>query len=691
VFEKIRVQRILIESEQHFRTVTNTGSALIWTSGIDMLCDYFNETWLKFTGRALSAEMGNGWLEGVHPEDFDRCMEIYTTAFGHREPFSMEYRLRKADGSYCWIVDHGNPRFDSEGNFIGYVGHCYDISERKKTDEKLQYIAHYDALTGLPNRVLLSDRLQQAIAQASRNHSTIAVVYLDLDGFKEINDQYGHKMGDILLSMLAGRMKQSLREGDTIARLGGDEFVAILLDLKDHEDCVPMLIRLLSATSQNVLIDSITINVSASLGVSFFDEENSLDADQLLRQADQAMYQAKLSGKNRYHIFDAAQDRTIRTYHESLDAIENALIHNEFILYYQPKVNMHTGKVIGAEALIRWNHPQKGILPPATFLSTIEEHPLSIKIGFWVIEQAIRQVRDFKSQGLSIPISVNVNALQLQQEDFLQNLQTILLRYPELKYGDLEFEILETSALQDIEYISTIIKECQKIGIYFSLDDFGTGYSSLTYLKRLNAKILKIDQSFVQGMLNDPDDLAILDGIIGLSVAFRRDVIAEGVESIEHGEMLIRLGCFNAQGYIIAKPMPPEALPEWVDHWKPDRKWLRTNRIRRDNIPLLFAAVEHKSWLTKVIAYLNNERQELVPLDSTQCHFGLWIDEHGDTQYGGYLFFPEIKQVHEEIHHIAQKLIGQKNSANATHFQKSIDELLQKSDHLMNLLKQLEN
>lgn len=691
LFEKIRVQRILIESEQHFRTVTNTGSALIWTSGLDMLCDYFNETWLKFTGRTLSQEIGNGWTEGVHPEDFDRCLEIYTTAFSHREPFSMEYRLRKADGSYCWIVDHGNPRFDSEGNFIGYVGHCYDISERKKTDEKLQYIAHYDALTGLPNRVLLSDRLQQAIAKASRNHSTIAVVYLDLDGFKEINDQYGHKMGDTLLSTLAGRMKQSLREGDTIARLGGDEFVAILLDLKDHEDCVPMLIRLLSATSQNVIIDSIAINVSASLGVSFFEEENTLDADQLLRQADQAMYQAKLSGKNRYHIFDAAQDRTIRTHHESLDAIENALTQNEFVLYYQPKVNMHTGKVIGAEALIRWNHPQKGILPPAAFLSTIEEHPLSIKIGFWVIEQALRQIQNFKSQGLSIPISVNVNALQLQQEDFLQNLQTILVRYPELKYGDLEFEILETSALQDIEYISAIIKECQKIGIYFSLDDFGTGYSSLTYLKRLNAKILKIDQSFVQGMLNDPDDLAILDGIIGLSVAFRRDVIAEGVESIEHGEMLIRLGCYNAQGYVIAKPMPSEALSEWVEHWRPDRKWLRANRIRRDNIPLLFAAVEHKSWLTKVIAYVNNERQEVVPLDSTQCHFGLWINEHGDTQYGGYLFFPEIKQIHEEIHQIAQKIIGQKDSGKKAHFQEPINELLQKSDHLINLLKQLEN
>lgn len=691
VFEKIRVQRILIESEQHFRTVANTGSALIWTSGLDMLCDYFNETWLKFTGRTLNQEVGNGWTEGVHPEDFDRCLEIYTTAFAHREPFNMEYRLRKADGSYCWIVDHGNPRFDSEGNFIGYVGHCYDISERKKTDEKLQYIAHYDALTGLPNRVLLSDRLNQAIARASRNHSTVGVVYLDLDGFKEINDQYGHKMGDILLSMLAGRMKQSLREGDTIARLGGDEFVAILLDLKDHEDCVPMLIRLLSATSQNVLIDSITISVSASLGVSFFDEENNLDADQLLRQADQAMYQAKLSGKNRYHIFDAVQDRTIRTYHESLDAIENALIHNEFILYYQPKVNMHTGKVIGAEALIRWNHPQKGILPPAAFLSTIEGHSLSIKIGYWVIEQAIRQIREFKSQGLKIPISVNVNALQLQQEDFLHHLQNILLRYPELKYGDLEFEILETSALQDIEYISNIIKECQKIGIHFSLDDFGTGYSSLTYLKRLNAKILKIDQSFVRGMLDDPDDLAILDGIIGLSVAFRRGVIAEGVESIEHGEMLIRLGCYDAQGYVIAKPMPPEALAEWAAHWRPDRKWLRANRIRRDNIPLLFAAVEHKSWLTKVIAYLKDERQELVPLDSTQCHFGLWINEHGDTQYGGYLFFPEIKQVHEEIHQIAHKLIAQKAISKTTHFQKSIDELLHNSHHLINLLKQLEN
>ncbi|MDD5052889.1 MAG: bacteriohemerythrin [Sulfuricurvum sp.] len=813
VFEKIRVQRTLIESEQHFRTVTNTGSALIWTSGTDMLCNYFNEPWLNFTGRTLSQELGNGWSEGIHPDDFERCMEIYTTTFHQRKPFSLEYRLRKADGIYSWIIDNGDPRFDSEGTFIGYVGHCYDISERKKADEELQkqkeefetifnvsrdgiaildletnfldfnntylemtgftreelltkscvglsipedheraiealkivldkgfitnfektclvkdnkqviinmaivlmpdkqrilistkditeakaqeqklhYIAHYDALTGLPNRVLLSDRLQQAIAQATRNRSTIAIVYLDLDGFKEINDLYGHKVGDILLSRLAGRMKQSLRDGDTIARLGGDEFVAVLLDLKDHEDCVPMLIRLLSLASENITIDGISINVSASLGVSFFEEDNNLDADQLLRQADQAMYQAKLSGKNRYHIFDAVQDRTIRTHHESLEAIEHALIHNEFILYYQPKVNMHTGKVIGAEALIRWNHPEKGILPPAAFLPTIDGHRLSIQVGKWVIEQAMRQIKDFKQQGLHFPISVNIDALQLQQDDFLQHLQALLTLYPEVIHGDLEFEILETSALEDITHISYIIQGCHEMGIHFSLDDFGTGYSSLTYLKRLQAQTLKIDRSFVQGMLSDPDDLAILDGIIGLSVAFRRDVIAEGVESIEHGEMLLRLGCVNAQGYIIAKPMPPEELHNWVTHWTPDLKWHKANRVRRNNIPLLFAAVEHKAWTSKVLAYMKYEQQELFAIDSSKCNFGQWINEYGEKHYGGYLFFPEIVQIHNDVHEIANQMLQQKSSGESFNYQEPIDKLLLKSDRLINLLKQLEN
>jgi EAL domain-containing protein (putative c-di-GMP-specific phosphodiesterase class I) len=315
------------------------------------------------------------------------------------------------------------------------------------------------------------------------------------------------------------------------------------------------------------------MQVSASLGVTFYPQTDDIDADQLLRQADQSMYQAKLAGKNRYHVFDAEHDRSLRGHHESQDHIRTALVEREFVLYYQPKVNMRTGKVVGAEALIRWQHPEKGLLPPAAFLPVIEDHPLAIDIGEWVIDTALTQVELWRAAGLDIPVSVNVGALQLQQPTFVERLRSILALHPTLEPGCLDLEVLETSALEDVEGISLLMRTCRGMGVTFALDDFGTGYSSLTYLKRLPAKLLKIDQSFVRDMLDDPDDLAILKGVIGLASAFHREVIAEGVETIAHGVLLLQLGCDLAQGYGIARPMPAHQMPAWCATWRPDAAW----------------------------------------------------------------------------------------------------------------------
>ncbi|MEI7431284.1 MAG: EAL domain-containing protein, partial [Betaproteobacteria bacterium] len=436
------------------------------------------------------------------------------------------------------------------------AGYFIDITERQEYEKQLKHIAHYDVLTTLPNRVLLGDRLHQAMLQSERRGQLLAVAYLDLDGFKEINDHHGHETGDQLLIALAGRMKQDLRDGDTLARLGGDEFVAVMLDLPDIAACVPMLTRLLSAAAQPVLIDDLVLQVSASLGVTFYPQTETVDADQLLRQADQAMYQAKLAGKNRYHVFDAEQDRSVRGHHESVERIRQALGEQEFVLYYQPKVNMRTGEVIGAEALIRWQHPELGLLSPASFLPVIEDHTLAVDVGGWVIETALSQIERWKAVGLNIPVSVNIGARQFQQPDFVDRLHAALDAHPDIQPGDLEMEVLETSALDDLARVAEVIEACREIGVLFSLDDFGTGYSSLTYLKHLSVNQLKIDQSFVRDMLDDPDDLAILGGVLGLASSFRRQVIAEGVETVEHGVMLLQLGCELAQGYGIARPMP---------------------------------------------------------------------------------------------------------------------------------------
>ena len=335
-----------------------------------------------------------------------------------------------------------------------------------------------------------------------------------------------------------------------------------------------MLSRLLAAAAAPLDINGQLLQVSASLGVTFYPQAEEVDADQLLRQGDQAMYRAKLAGKNRYHIFDADHDRSLRGHHESLEQIRHALARGEFVLHYQPKVNMRTGAVVGAEALIRWQHPQRGLLPPALFLPVMEDHPLAVAVGEWVIDTALAQVDRWRADGLHIPVSVNVGARQLQQPDFVSRLRDCLAAHPGVPAGHLEMEVLETSALEDLSRVSAVIEACRDIGVLFALDDFGTGYSSLTYLKRLSVSHLKIDKSFVRDMLDDPDDLAILQGVIGLAAAFKRQVIAEGVETVEHGTALLQLGCELAQGFGIARPMPGADMPAWVASWQPDAAWL---------------------------------------------------------------------------------------------------------------------
>ena len=475
-------------------------------------------------------------------------------------------------GAKYWIEANVTPVLSSAGVTTHFVAIGRDITKRKQAEQDLAYIAHYDVLTNLPNRVLLGDRLQQAMLQSQRRDTSLAVVCLDLDGFKRINDKYGHTVGDELLVALSLHIKAALREGDTLARVGGDEFVVVLVDLEDPTDCEPVLARLLQVVSQAVTVDDMVLHVSASIGVTLYPQD-SVDADVLLRHADQAMYIAKDSGKNCHHFFDVVSASAVQTLRKSLQEFAQALVQQEFVLHYQPKVNMKTGVVVGAEALIRWQHPVRGLLPPAAFLPTIEDDPLSVELGRWVIATALAQMCAWHGQGLDLSVSVNIGARQLQQTDFAARLVEMLAAHPKVKPHDLQLEVLETSALEDIARVGAVMQACKAIGVGFALDDFGTGYSSLTYLKRLPAEVLKIDQSFVREMLTDSDDMAIVQGIISLASAFRRSVIAEGVETQAHGALLLKLGCELAQGYGIARPMPAADLPGWVERWHAKAVW----------------------------------------------------------------------------------------------------------------------
>jgi diguanylate cyclase (GGDEF)-like protein/PAS domain S-box-containing protein len=532
-----------------------------------------NEAFTRITGYSREEVLGQNpriLQSGRQDKAFYAAMWDALTVQGH---WSGELWNRHKTGEvFAELLTISAVR-DAQGQTLRYVALFSDITTIKAHQSQLEHIAHFDALTNLPNRVLLADRMQQAMTQAQRRSEMVAVVYLDLDGFKAINDHRGHQTGDQVLITLAQRMKGALREGDTMARIGGDEFVAVLIDLQDTQASVPLLERLLAVAAEPVLVGDLTLQVSASLGVTFYPQIHEFDADQLLRQADQAMYQAKVAGKNRYHVFDAVQDSSLRSHHESLERLRQALENHEFLLHYQPKVNMRTGQVVGAEALIRWQHPEKGLLAPATFLPVIEDHPLAVDVGEWVIDTALHQMELWHTVGLDVPVSVNIGALQLQQANFMARLEVILARHPQVQLGRFELEVLETSALAYMAQVSQVIEDCARMGVRFALDDFGTGHSSLTYLKRLRVALLKIDQSFVRDMLDDPDDLAILQGVIGLASAFKLEVIAEGVETIAHGTALLQLGCELAQGYGIARPMPPEQMPAWVANWQPDAAW----------------------------------------------------------------------------------------------------------------------
>ena len=543
---------------------------------------------------------------------------------------------------------------DVGGKLLWYVALLADITQLKKHAQQLEHMAHYDVLTSLPNRALLSDRLQQAMAQAQRRKQMLAVAVLDLDAFKGINDLHGRGVGDRLLTSLAFNIKCALREGDTLARLGGDEFVAVLLDLEDAGSCAPVLSQLLEAASELVQIGDLSVRVSASLGVTFYPAGEEADADQLLRQADQAMYQAKLAGGNRYHIFDPDYDQTVRGRHENFEHIRHALAAQEFVLYYQPKMNMRSGKMVGAEALIRWQHPERGLLPPGMFLPVIENDPLAIELGEWVIDSALAQMEAWKAAGLEIPVSVNVGALQLQQADFVDRLSGLLAAHPRVKPFSLEIEILETSALQDVVQTSQVLNACRGIGVSFALDDFGTGYSSLTYLKRLPASILKIDQSFVSDMLGDPENLNILEGILELASAFHRQVIAEGVESVEHGLMLLQLGCELAQGYGIARPMPASDLPGWLSSWRPDPRWAEVPVVHSGNREILYAGVAHRAWIAAFEAFLQGKRHSAPPMEMRECRFVMWLDAERQTSRGKLPEYQCVEDLHRQLHELAE-------------------------------------
>ncbi|MDO9075101.1 MAG: EAL domain-containing protein [Rubrivivax sp.] len=479
---------------------------------------------------------------------------------------------RRRDGTTCTLQTTISTVGDTDSAPRYHVLVISDITQQQAQRDQLQRQAHFDELTGLPNRTRLSQLLDEAMYAADREGFLLVVCYLDLDHFKPVNDQHGHAAGDRLLVDLAVRLKGALRRrehwADSAARLGGDEFV-LLLRATTLEAARLAVERVLRVVGHPYLVDPAQplVQVTASMGATVYPVDHS-DADTLLRHADHAMYGAKQAGRNGYLFFDPEHRRRTEQRVVAIGRIQEALDRQEFVLHYQPKVNMRTGRVLGFEALLRWEHPQQGLVQPLQFLPLIETTGLSSHIGDWVISRALEHLAGWRRQGMDVSVSVNVSARHLQEPDFAQRLAELLARHPEALAAHLEIEMLETAAHADIEATSVLLARCQGTGVRFALDDFGTGYSTLTYLKRLPVDVLKIDRSFVHAMLDDTQDLAIVEGVIGLAGTFGCTVVAEGVENPAQARALLDLGCVIGQGTGIAAPMPVNEVAGWVRDYK---------------------------------------------------------------------------------------------------------------------------
>ncbi len=551
-YEKLRIAASVFESSLEAITISDANNNII----------DINPAFTKITGYSREEAIGkNPKLQSSGLQDKAFYATVWQSLNRDRAWRGEIWNRRKSGEIYPEILSI-SVICDIDDKVLRYVAVFTDISQIKKHEAELSHAANYDVLTGIPNRLLLSDRMSQGISKTSREQNLMAVCYLDLDDFKSVNDKLGHEAGDQLLIEVANRIGNILRSDDTVARLGGDEFVILLLALNKLEDCVMTLERLLISISQPFTVKGRPLTISASIGVSIYpsDDEN---ADTLLRHADQAMYLAKQSGKNCLSIYNLEMDRLTRERNEFLKTFRRGLEQNQFELYYQPKVNLRTKELVGAEALIRWRHPERGLLPPAEFLRHIENTDMDIVIGEWVTATALAQMDVWRSAGLDIEVSINISGYHLESSGFLETLGQKLADHPDILPGKLQIEVLETVALNDIASVRKVIESCRKIGVKFALDDFGTGYSSLSYLSNLPFETIKIDQSFVRDMLEDKGDMAIVLGIIALARAFDRHTVAEGIETKEHFQALLDMACEQGQGYYIARPMPANELPSW--------------------------------------------------------------------------------------------------------------------------------
>jgi len=497
----------------------------------------------------------------LHPDDKDRVLDAWNKAVAGA-PYDIEHRIVMRGGGALWIREHAEIERDAQGRALFGIGTIQDITERKLAEERIQYLVNFDALTGLPNRIQLEDRIKYALELAKRRNEHLALMSVDLDRFKDINDTLGHSIGDALLIQLAKRLRSSLREEDTVSRLGGDEFTVMSPGV-DATGAMHVAKKLLDVISAPYQIEQYELAVTASIGIALYPEDGA-DMETLTRNVDTAMYRAKQDDHNSYRFFTAEmQVRSARNL-QLANALYHALDGTQLQVVYQPQLSMHAGSVIGAEALLRWQHPELGMISPAEFIPVAEDSGMIRQIGEWVLRQSVRQAKTWMEKGISpLIMAVNLSAIQFRQPD-LPDMVSRILDEEGLPPEYLELELTEGAAMHDPQSAIIMINNLHDRGIRMSVDDFGTGYSSLSYLKRFKVYKLKIDQSFVRDISTDPEDKAIVGAIISMAKSLGLKTIAEGVETEGQLAFLREQGCDEVQGYYYSRPLPAEQFEGFV-------------------------------------------------------------------------------------------------------------------------------
>ena len=548
--EAVRVRDRAIESSANGIIITDATKP-------DNPIDYVNPAFTRITGYAASEVIGKNCRFLTNDDRQQPELDTVRAAIHEKRECHVLMRNYRKDGSMFWNSLHLAPVRDENSVVTHFIGVQNDISDIKGYQDKLEHQANHDILTGLPNRYLLNDRLKQTIAQIQREGGVVAVAFVDLDGFKLVNDSLGHSAGDDLLRTVTERLKSCLRDSDTVARYGGDEFIVLVRDKTGGDGYSVVLRRILDSISKPFLLGTREVYVTGSIGVSLYPNDGG-DIETLIKNADAAMFRAKDQGRNNIHYYTAEINAKVADRLALATDLHRALERNELLLHYQPQVDFKTGLIIGAEALVRWQHPTRGMVSPVVFIPVAEETGLIQPIGAWVIQTACAQTRDWLKKGLPLSsISVNVSVRQFMRKDLIDTLVKII-RHTQIDAQTLELEVTESLIMNNADEFISTLKKLKEVGIKIAIDDFGTGYSSLNYLKRMPVDRLKVDQSFVRDINVDPESSRIVEAIINLGHSFKLKVIAEGVETDQQLKFLRDRGCEEFQGFHFSRPVPAE-------------------------------------------------------------------------------------------------------------------------------------